>query len=111
MKNGPQKGAMMKTQETHERSRIFVAALLTAVLSITAANLPDASAQSQLMQNYQELFERSLKEKKGLNFYVRGQTIPGVVVKVIGNEAVEVRNQTYGRIIIRMESIDAVAIN
>jgi hypothetical protein len=30
---------------------------------------------------------------------------------MIGNDAIEVRNQTYGRIVIRLESIDAVAIN
>ena len=42
--------------------------------------------------------------------YVKGQTIPGVFSK-IGADTVEVRNQTYGRIIIRLDSIDAVAIN
>jgi hypothetical protein len=43
-------------------------------------------------------------------FYVKGQTIPGVVSK-IGADTVEVCNQTYGRIIIRLGSIDALAIN
>ena len=42
-------------------------------------------------------------------FYVKGQTIPGIVVK-IGADIVEVRNQTYGRIIIRLDIIDAVAL-
>ena len=101
----------MQHQETRQRRRISLAAVIIAIVLASAAHSPAALAQSQLMQNYQELFERSLKEKKGLNFYVKGQTIPGVVVKVIGNEAVEVRNQTYGRIIIRVDSIDAVAIN
>jgi len=50
-------------------------------------------------------------EKKGLTFYVKGQTISGVVVRVIGADAVEVRNQTFSRIIIRLDSIDALAIN
>jgi hypothetical protein len=68
-------------------------------------------ALGQVSQGYQELFERSQKEKKGLTFFVRGQTISGAVVRLIGNEGVEVRNQTYSRIIIRIESIDALAIN
>ena len=34
-----------------------------------------------------------------------------VVVRVIGADAVEVRNQTFSRIIIRLDSIDALAIN
>jgi hypothetical protein len=32
-------------------------------------------------------------------------------VKIVGADAVEVRNQTFGRIIIKLESIDALAIN
>ena len=62
------------------------------------------------MQSYRELLERSEKEKKGLVFYVKGQTISGIVVK-ISTDAVEIRNQTYSRIIIRLDSIDAVAMN
>jgi hypothetical protein len=68
------------------------------------------AAQSSASQSFRELLDRSEKERKGLMFYIKGQSIPGVVVK-IGTETVEVRNQTYGRIIIRLDSIDAVAIN
>jgi len=88
--------------------RMLAGILLAALLTIGL--MPGASAQTPAAQNFRELFDRSEKENKGLMFYVRGQTIPGVVVK-IGAETVEVRNQTYGRIIIRLDSIDAVAIN
>ena len=70
-----------------------------------------ATAQSQSGQAFRELLERSEKEKKGLTFFVRGQTISGIVVKFAGADAVEVRNQTFSRIIIKLESIDALAIN
>jgi hypothetical protein len=76
------------------------------LLSVVAAR--DVSAQ--MAPNYQELFEHSQKEKKGLVFYVRGQTIAGIVIRLIGNEGVEVRNQSYSRILIRLDSIDAVAM-
>ena len=72
---------------------------------------PVAIAQSQSGQAFRELLERSEKEKKGLTFYVRGQTISGIVVKIVGADAVEVRNQTFSRIIIKLESVDALAIN
>src|SRR5436309_13594822 len=86
--------------------------LLTAIVLVSLNfNYPIASAQTQLAQNYRELLDRSEKEKKGLTFYVKGQTISGVVVRVIGADAVEVRNQTFSRIIIRLVSIDALAIN
>jgi len=86
--------------------------LLTAIVTVSLnLDYPIAAAQTQLAQNYRELLDRSEKEKKGLTFYVKGQTISGVVVRVIGTDAVEVRNQTFSRIIIRLDSIDALAIN
>ena len=78
-----------------------------AIINLTAFAV---SAQPQSVQSYRELLERSEKEKKGLVFYVKGQTISGIVVK-ISTEAVEIRNQTYSRIIIRLDSVDAVAMN
>lgn len=82
---------------------LFLAASSDSVFSQTA---PIKSTQA-----FQELFDYSLKEKKGLTFYVQGQTIPGVVTKMIGEDAVEVRNQTSNRIIIRLDRIDAVGAN
>ena len=85
----------------------FLAALaLPATASAQSPALP-----SGVLQAYQELFAASQKDKRGLMFYVRGQQIGGGVVRVIGSDAVEVRNQTHGRIIIRLDAIDAVAAN
>jgi hypothetical protein len=70
-----------------------------------------AATQAASVQSYRELIELSQKEKKGLTFFVKGQTIGGAVIRMVGNEAVEVRNQTYSRVIIRLDSVDAVAIN
>jgi hypothetical protein len=72
---------------------------------------PRPETATSTSQAYQALFALSQKEQRGLTFYIQGQTIPGVVTKVIGNEAIEVRNQTFGRIIIRVDRVDAVAIN
>ena len=80
------------------------------IIALTLIGIPAVSAQSPAAQSFRELLDRSEKEHKGLMFYVKGQTIPGVVIK-IGTDAVEVRNQTYGRIIIRLDSNDALAIN
>ena len=87
--------------------RVFVALTFVAIINLTA---PVVSAQAQPVQSYRELLDRSEKEKKGLVFYVKGQTISGIVVK-ISTDAVEIRNQTHSRIIIRLDSIDAVAMN
>ena len=80
------------------------------ILSLSYSVAQTLGAEPATNQSIRELLDRSEKERKGLMFYVKGQTIPGVVVK-IGADTVEVRNQTHGRIIIRLDSIDAVAIN
>lgn len=59
---------------------------------------------------FKDLLDASAKDKKGLVFYVKGQTIAGVVTKVQG-DLIEVKNQTHGRILIKSSSIDAVAGN
>jgi hypothetical protein len=62
------------------------------------------------LELFKELIELSLNEKRGLTVYFNGQTIVGVVKNIIGNEALELRNQMFSRIIVRLEMIEAVAI-
>lgn len=95
----------------HAKIFLGVLALSWFLLSGLLLGHPVATAQSQSGQAFRELLERSEKEKKGLTFFVRGQTIAGIVIRVVGTEAVEVRNQTFSRIIIKLDSIDALAIN
>jgi hypothetical protein len=57
-----------------------------------------------------ELLETALNEKKGVMLYVKGQTIVGAVVK-INSDTVEMRSREYSRIVVRIESIDAVAMS
>lgn len=60
---------------------------------------------------FKELFELSQKENKGLMFYLNGQTVGGLVTNIISDDVIEVRNSEYDRILIRVASIDAVAIS
>ncbi len=62
------------------------------------------------MELFKELIETSLKEKRGLTIFIKGQTIAGIVTQIIGLEAIEVRNQTYRRVIIRLDAVEAMAI-
>ncbi len=62
------------------------------------------------MENYKDLLELSQKEKRGLTFFVKGQTISGIVTEIIENQAVVARSQMYSKIIIKIDSIDAVAV-
>lgn len=68
---------------------------------------PEGSAPASFV----ELLKASQRDKKGLTFHVGGQTIGGLVVKAPGDGTVEVRNQEFGRIVIRLDRVDAVAIH
>lgn len=58
---------------------------------------------------FRSILEASLNQKKGLVLFVKGQAIPGMVVK-IDAETVELRSREYGRIVVRIDSIDAAAM-
>jgi len=62
------------------------------------------------MELFKELIELSHKEKRGLTIFIEGQTIAGIVTRIIGLEAIEVRNQTFSRVIIRLDAVEAMAI-
>jgi hypothetical protein len=59
---------------------------------------------------FRELIEISLNEKRGLTVYFNGQSVAGVVKNIIGGEAIELRNQTFSRIVVRLETVEAVAV-
>ena len=81
--------------------------VFTVMAAALAANTTLTGKENEGMR---ELFEISLNDKKGLMLYVKGQSIGGTVVK-IGTDTVELRNREYSRIIVRIESIDAVAMS
>ncbi len=63
------------------------------------------------MEIYKELLEMSRMEKRGLTFFLQGQTISGIVVEILEDHKVVVlQSQMYTRIIVKLESVAAVAI-
>ena len=60
------------------------------------------------MHPFQELFDFSLANKRGLTFYVKGQTVVGYVTK-ISVRTVELRSQQHDRIILMLDQVDGVA--
>ena len=59
----------------------------------------------------EEVLNQSLAQKKGMSIYIGGQVINAIFVKRIDANTIEVKNQTFGRIIIRMDRVDAIAIS
>ena len=94
------------------RKPIWMATGVAAVLSLQApVKLTAQSAGSRVAAAFREMFETSQKDKKGIQVWVKGQSIGGAVTKILGDEAIEMRNQQYGKIVVRVDSIDAVAAN
>ena len=60
------------------------------------------------MEDFRELLLASQKEQKGVQIYFNGQMI-AVVVTAVGLEFVEGKNRENGRILIRLDKIDAMA--
>lgn len=63
------------------------------------------------LELFKEVFELSQNEKRGLTVFIKGQTIVGVVTKIIGADAVEMRSQMYSKSVILIDSIDAASVS
>lgn len=82
---------------------IGTAALAFGLLAAGAALAAPADA-------FNEVLEASLKDKKGVMVYVKGQAIGGRVTKITA-DAVELTGREYAKIVVRKDAIDAVAGN
>ena len=82
---------------------------LTLLVAAAAACAGTASAKDNPSM-FQQILEASMNEKKGVNLYVKGQAIPGIVVK-IEESVVELRSREFSRIVVRIDSIDAAAMS
>jgi putative heme degradation protein len=78
--------------------------LLLALGSWQAAQAADAS------KGIEQALAAAQESKKGIMVYVGGQAIGGGVVKIEAGQWVEMRSQQYGRIVIRMDRIDGIAM-
>ena len=87
----------------------FGAGAITGATS-AAAQTP-ASLSAPAAAAYEELFNLSLTQKKGLSVYVGGQVVVGVFVKRIDANTVELRSQQFARIIVRLDRVDAIALS
>ncbi len=82
---------------------------LAVTFSLTSPVMADTASSTDARSAFQTLFQDSIDNKRGLAVHVGGQTIQGAVVRLIGTDAVELRNQQYDRIVVRIDRIDGVS--
>ncbi|MGD8376650.1 MAG: hypothetical protein PVF68_10965 [Acidobacteriota bacterium] len=58
---------------------------------------------------FRGMLEKSRDEKKGVTLFLPGHTLAIVVTEIHGAEAVEGRNQEYGRVVVPLDDIIAMA--
>ena len=94
-----------------KRTRRCVTAALAFALFVNlgAANADKHGKHWTIPAAYMELIEASQKEKFGITFYMHGQSVPGIVTKIIDERTIEARNQQFDRIIIRLDRVSAIA--
>ena len=83
---------------------------LPAVGILALALAAAAPAWSAGPEPFTELLEASLKDRKGVVVYVKGQAIGGRVTR-LSADAVELTSREYTRIVVRRDAIDGVAGN
>ena len=86
-------------------------------LLAAARTIPAAAALALLLaapvwaaEPFMELLELSLKERKGVVVYLKGQAVAGRVTR-LSADAVELTSRVYTRIVVRRDAIDGVAAN
>lgn len=79
------------------------------LLCAFAVALP-ALSQTRKESTMKDILQTSMTEKKGLTVHVNGSSIAMLVTK-IGEEFVEGRSQQFGRIVVRIASIDAATMS
>lgn len=88
---------------------LLLPCVAAAALSFLPGAMADTAAGSDARAAFHALFRASLDNKRALAVHVGGQTIQGAVVRLIGDDAVELRNQQFDHIVVRLDRIDAVA--
>ena len=90
---------------------VRVLALSLGFFAMTETTLAQSTLAGLSASAVEEILSQSLAQKKGLSIYIGGQVINAIFVKRIDANTIEVKNQTFGRIIVRMDRVDAIAIS
>lgn len=67
-----------------------------------------AAATEPAQQAIEKALQAAQQDKKGITLHVHGQAIGGAVVRVEPGQVVELKSQQYGRIVVRIDRIDAL---
>ena len=93
---------------TPHTRRLHAAALAATLALGLACATPAARAAEP--RGIEQALSAAMDSKKGVTLIVSGQQVGGAVVKVDAGQSVELKSQQYGRIVVRLDRIDAVLV-
>jgi hypothetical protein len=77
---------------------------------IMASTMLSQAMAAEPAKGLEDALSAAMASKRGINVYVNGQTIGGAVTRVEPGVFIELRNQEFGRIVVRWDRIDGVAL-
>ena len=86
-------------------------ALSLGFFAMTETTLAQSTTGAISTTAVEEILNQSLAQKKGMAIYIGGQVINAIFVKRIDVNTIEVKSQSFGRMLIRTDRIDAIAIS
>lgn len=92
-------------QIAYLRARAARHMLAALALSLTTG----AASATDAARGIEQALVAAQQDKRGITVYVAGQTIGGAVTRIEPGQWVELKNQSAGKIIVRLDRIDAVA--
>lgn len=92
------------------RSAARWAAALSLCGACMAPSWAQAAPSAEPLRSIEALLTAAQQDKKGVTVHVNGQQIGGAVVRLEPGQWVELRNQQFGRIVLRLDRVDAVAM-
>ncbi len=93
----------MQLSPLHSRFARHALAAIAFTLAAGTASAVDAT------HGIEQALAAAQQDKRGITVYVAGQTIGGAVTRVEPGQWVELKNQSAGKIIVRIDRIDAIA--
>jgi dissimilatory sulfite reductase (desulfoviridin) alpha/beta subunit len=79
------------------------------LLALVVALACGAAVAADAVKGIEQALTAAQQDKRGITVYVGGQSIGGAVTRVEPGQWVEMKNQTHGKIIVRIDRIDAIA--
>jgi hypothetical protein len=87
-----------------------IGAVRKSVLAMVLAGAAMSAIAAEPVKALEDAFNAAIASKRGVTLYVNGQTIGGAITKIEPGVYVELRNQEFGKIVVRWERIDGIAL-